>query len=255
MSNDSINTNTWTEATDGLTNNERGVLWALLRKSAPYTWGEATEWTYPAVQRTTSTHDDVKGYRHGTNVTDAGQIGKALRGLEDKGYISTSPRSGVKAEYTRHYNMNAPIRFRYRADEYRRWQQDPKGYHSLKWYEVMHVTVPLADALREAIVREKASLVSAADNAEYENAKRRLDNEPQRLAEFVALLDEYRAKFGDGSLPVEEQEYYDGTTRIMVTDLLGKIEREAKGLRSWIYYYRDDDVETVAARESEAVAA
>lgn len=261
MSNDSINTNTWTEATDGLTNNERGILWSLINptvRGGHYSSDRGGQgFYYPEVKRTTDPSADLKGWRDGVRVNDGKQIAKALAGLEAKGYIITAPRTGVTTwtPLSRRYYDNAPVMFSYLADEYEKWKANPSSRYTLEWHQVMHVRVPLAAQLREAIARERDEVNTAADDAEYNAAKQRLDNEPQRLAEFVALLDEYRAKFGDGSLPVEEREYYDGTTRMMVTDLLGNIEREAKRLRSWVEYKRGDDVDTVAKRESQAVAA
>lgn len=262
MSNDSINTNTWTEATDGLTNNERGVLYSLINpkvNGARYSSDRGGQgFYYPEVKRTTDPSADLKSWRNGVRVND-GQVAKALAGLEAKGYIITAPRTGVKADYRRQYRHNPALRFIYREEEYRRWQQNPKGYGVLSWTEVMHVRVPLAAELREAIARENEQATTAAEDAEYNAAKRRLDNEPKRLAEFVALLDKYRDAFGDGSLPVEPASEYRrelyGKDAVQVSDLLSKIEREAKALRSWIEYDRDGDVDTVAKREAQAVAA
>ena len=257
----SINTNTWTEATDGLTNNERGVLYSLINarlKGARFSSDRGGQgFYYPEVKRTTDPSADLSGYRNGVRVKDAAQIGKALAGLEEKGYIITAPRTGVQPDYRRQYRYDMPVRFIYRDEEYRRWQENPKGYGVLAWDEVMHVRVPLAAQLREAIVREREQATTAEQDREYTEAKQRLDAEPQRLADFVALMDEYRAKYGDGSLPVEPASEYRrelyGDDAVQASDLLRRIENEAKSLRSWIEYKRDDMIDTVAKREAERV--
>lgn len=255
----SINTNTWTEATDGLTNNERGVLWSLINpqvKSAMYARDRGGQgFYYPEVKRTTDPSADLHGYRNGVRVKDGKQIAKALKGLEAKGYIIITPRTGVttRTPRTRHFNATAPLTFTYLAEEYAKWWASPSWKYGLEWYEVMHVRVPLAAELREAIAREREQAMTAAEDAEYNEAKRRLDNEPQRLAAFVALMDEYREKYGDGSLPVEERESYSGNTYLIASDMLRRIESEAKALRSWIDYHREGDVDTVAKREAARV--
>ena len=259
----SINTNTWTEATDGLTNNERGLLWSLINPAINMnhlsSGSGGKGFHYPEVRRTNDPADDVaRRWRDGVRVKDGKQIAKALAGLEAKGYIITAPRTGVTTSTTltmRRYHHNAPLTFSYLADEYEKWKANPSSRYALEWHQVMHVRVPMAAALRDAIAREREQVTTATEDSEYMDAKQRLDNEPQRLAEFVALLDEYRANFGDGSLPVQERENHRGKTVAFASDLLGNIEREAKRLRSWIDYSRDGDIETVAARESQAVAA
>lgn len=247
------NITTWTEATNGLTNNERGVLYGLVHGLIV---GSGMYKTRRDFERTSDPGDDVRGYRNGTRITDAKQIRKALVGLEARGLITMTPRSGVYTERTRRWHDNSPIRFRYRAEEYEKWLVNPSGYGSLPWYQVADVTVINRDALRDAVRREREGIANEQANAEVESARKRLDGERDRLLCFVAMLDEYRAKFGDGSLPVEEREYY-GNVYEAAADLLGKIEREAKSLRSWIDYNRKDDVATVAAHDAErqAVAA
>jgi hypothetical protein len=248
------NITTWSEATDGLTNNERGVLYGLVHFDMVASHNAYYRRDF---ERTSGSADDVRGYRDGTRITDAKQIRKALVGLEARGLITMTPRGGVYAERTRRYALNSPVRFLYRAEEYERWLANPTGYHSLAWYEVASVTVINRDALREAVRRERDGIANEQANAEVESARKRLDGERDRLLGFVAMLDEYRAKYGDGSLPVEECESYSGNVYQSAADLLGKIEREAKSLRSWIDYNRDGDIATVAAHDAErqAVAA
>lgn len=252
------NITTWTEATLGLTNNERGVLYGLVHGLEV---GNGMYKRRRDFERTTDSADDVCGYRNGTRITDAKQIRKALLGLERRGLIVVRPRSGVYCERTRRYAINSPVRFRYRAEEYEKWLTDPAGYYSLEWYEVADVTVINRDALREAVRSERDAIANEEASAEVESARRRMDGERDRLLAFVNMLNEYTGKYGDGSLPVEPASDYlrelRGEDAMQASDMLRKIASEAESLRKYIEYIREGDAALVAAHdaEREAVAA
>lgn len=252
------NITTWTEATDGLTNNERGVLYGLVHGLIV---GNGMYKTRRDFERTSDPADDVRGYRNGTRITDAKQIHKALVGLEARGLITMTPRGGVYTERTRRYATNSPVRFLYRAEEYERWLANPTGYHSLAWHQVANVTVINRDALREAVRSERDGIANEQANADVESARRRMDGERDRLLAFVNMLNEYTGKYGDGSLPVEPASDYlrelRGQDAMQASDMLRKIASEAESLRKYIEYIREGDAALVAAHdaEREAVAA
>lgn len=238
------NITTWSEATADLTNNERGVLWSLIHRGEYH--------NRYAVKRTTSAADDVRGWRDGTSVEDRKQLHKALLGLEAKGLVTIAPRTGVM-EGTRYglgYDWRCerngtPKWFYYRDAEYAKWRNDPTRSRA-KWFQVAHVTVPKANALRDAINREKSGVTAEQERQVYESAKRSLQREREDAAKFMALINEYADKYGDGTLPLEDADY---------SGLLSRIESQAKGMAHWIRYRRNDAINEVAAYESEAVAA
>ncbi len=249
------NITTWTEATDGLTNNERGVLYGLVHGLMV---GNGMYKTRRDFERTSDPADDVRGYRNGTRITDAKQIRKALLGLQRRGLIVVRPRGGVYSEPAHRWHTCGPVRFRYRAEEYEKWLANPSGYGSLPWYQVADVTVINRDALREAVRSERDGIANEEANAEVESARRRMDGERDRLLAFVNMLNEYTGKYGDGSLPVEPASDYlrelRGQDTMQASDMLRKIASEAESLRKYIEYSREGDAALVAAHDAEREA-
>lgn len=232
---------TYAEIVEGLTANERGVLYSLVFQSETH--------RYDKYRRSPSPESDLARYRSETARIPHKQIWTALDRLVAKGLVEMT-KKGETIDWVATYATEAkPVPV---ADLERRSRNAGSSHwdsrDQIEPERLYEISVPRADEIRAAVERDRAAAENEAALralAARDEVERR---ETKKVSELLDLCRSFVEKYGDGASPfAETPESY---RSVEADSIVREIEYAAKALGRWEYERSEIEREARSAEKT-----